>query len=57
MATKKKGANALENEINKHETGLDKDPDNFEHYGQLIDLLMRDGNKARAKLLLEQVSG
>lgn len=54
MAAKKKGANALTNEILKYETGLDKDPDNFQHYGQLIDLLLRDGNTARAKILLEQ---
>mmetsp|Transcript_15218 Transcript_15218/g.25266 ORF Transcript_15218/g.25266 Transcript_15218/m.25266 type:complete len:601 (+) Transcript_15218:90-1892(+) len=54
MATKKKGANALTNEILKYETGLDKDPENFQHYGQLIELLLRDGNIARAKILLEQ---
>jgi hypothetical protein len=54
MATKKKGGNALLNEITKHETGLDRDPDNFEHYGELIELLLRDGNTARAKILLEQ---
>jgi hypothetical protein len=56
MATKKKGVNALVNEINKHETGLDKDPNNFEHYGELIELLLRDGNTSRAKILLEQVT-
>lgn len=54
MAAKKKGTNALTNEILKYETGLDKDPDNFQHYGQLVELLLRDGNIARAKILLEQ---
>lgn len=54
MATKKKAPNALTNEIIKHETGLDKDPENFEYYGQLIELLLRDGNIVRAKILLEQ---
>lgn len=54
-ANKKKGASALTNEIHKLETGLDKDPDNFEHYGELIELQLRDGNNVRAKILLEQV--
>lgn len=54
MAAKRKAGNALLNEITKYETALDKDPDNFEHYGQLIELLLRDGNTARAKILMEQ---
>ena len=54
MANKKKGVSALLNDINKYETELDRDPDNFEHYGVLIELLLRDGNNVRAKILLEQ---
>ena len=54
MANKRNEANTLLNEITKLETGLDRAPDKFEKYGPLIELLLRDGNTARAKLLLEQ---
>lgn len=42
------------NDIAKYETALDRDPDNFENYGHLVELLLRDGNNVRAKFLLEQ---
>jgi hypothetical protein len=53
MANKKKQPNTVTQEIGELETGLDKDPDNFEKYGRLIDLLLRDGNAPRAKILAE----
>jgi hypothetical protein len=54
MATKKKPTNALTNEILRLETALDRDPTGFSGFGQLVEQLLRDGNTARAKRLLEQ---